>query len=264
MKWQRNTIFKAVLEGGLDPAECTFEYDDETSRITHRRSKSSFLIEGSPSKYKVTPVVGDNPPWPAESFTWRNAQERILQWAREAQEDVDMPDLWAELQRDRLILTVGPYEDVENTPFTSAEQVEIAEQLRQVKAYVKTMASLSEAQLASLEWKLDMLRAAAGRMGRQDWRGLVGGVILSVIVQDLVPAQVVQHIFGLLLKALIHVERRDRDRVRDVRPRPFGAAELGETGRGPGPVASKLGVLDAPDLACHGARDERTYTRLRR
>ena len=205
MKWQRNTIFKAVVEGGLDPRECTFEYEDETSRITHRPSQSSFLLEGSPLSYTVTRIVGDNPSFPIGSLGWAAVTELVGYWAKDVKEDVDTPDLWAELQREREALTVGPYDDAENTPFTLAEQAEIAEQLRQVKAYVKTMSSLSEAQMASLEWKLDMLRAAVGRMGRQDWRGVVGGAILGAIVNDLIPAEVVQHIFGMLLKSLIHV-----------------------------------------------------------
>ena len=205
VKWQRNSIFRAVEEGGLDPRECTFAYDDETSRIIHRPSQSYFLLEGSPLSYTATRIVGDNPSFPLGSLSWAAVKERVGRWARDVKEDVDTPDLWAELQREREALTVSPYEDAENTPFTPAEQAEIAEQVRQVKAYVKTMSSLSEGQMASLEWKLDMLRAAAGRMGRQDWRGVVGGAILGAIVTDLIPAEVVQHIFGMLLKALIHV-----------------------------------------------------------
>jgi hypothetical protein len=205
VKWQRNAIFNAVVEGGLDPRECTFDYDDASTRVTHRPSGSYFVLEGDPLRYTGQSVVGDRPPWPLIFFSWLTVPDRVKRWAREVKEDVDTPDLWAELQREREALAVRPYEDAENTPFTAAEQAEIAEQLRQVKAYVKTMSSLSEAQMSSLEWRLDMLRAAVGRMGRQDWRGVVGGAILGAIVNDLIPAEVVQHIFGMLLKGLIHV-----------------------------------------------------------
>jgi|ERR1700736_2067809 len=205
VKWQRNVIFKAVEDGGLDPRECTFEYDDAKSRITHRLSQSYFLLEGSPLSYTVTAVVGDNPSLPLASLGWTAATDRVGRWARDVKEDVDTPDLWAELQRDREALTVGPYEDAENSPFTPAEQAEIAEQLRLIKDYVRTTYTFSVAQMASLDEKLDMIRAAATRMGRQDWRVYVGGLLLGVILQDLVPADVVQHIFVMMLQAVTHV-----------------------------------------------------------
>ena len=205
MKWQRNTIFKAVVEGGLDPRECTFEYEDETSRITHRPSQSSFLLEGSPLSYTVTRIVGDNPSFPIGSLGWAAVTELVGYWAKDVKEDVDTPDLWAELQREREALTVGPYDDAENTPFTLAEQAEIAEQLRQIKNFAKVTYTLSEAQMASLDEKLDMIQAAAGRIGRKDWQILVIGVMSTLIIDRLLPPEAVQHIFATVLQALTHL-----------------------------------------------------------
>lgn len=205
VKWKRNGIFKAVTAGGLDPAECSFDYDDEAARITHRPSGAYFLLEGNPGPWKVTTVVGDLPPWDVGAYIWPDVEDKARRWAEDVRRDVDTPDLWAELQRDRELLTGARYDDVENTPFSQAEQAEIAEQLRQIKGYAKQNYSLSQAQLASFERKLDFIQAAAARMGRRDWQHLLVGVMLGVIVQDLVPADVVQHTFAMLLQALTHL-----------------------------------------------------------
>jgi hypothetical protein len=205
VKWKRNDLFKAITEGGLDPRECTFDYDDAGGRITHVPSESYFLIEGDIGNYNATAVVGENPPWPSESFSWTKVEKRVRRWAEEVKHDVDTPDLWAQLQRERQALTVSRYEDAENTPFSPAEQAEIAEQLRQIKNFAKVTYTLSEAQMASLDEKLDMIQAAAGRIGRKDWQILVIGVMSTLIIDRLLPPEAVQHIFATVLQALTHL-----------------------------------------------------------
>lgn len=205
VKWQRNAIFEAVVAGGLNARECTFDYDDSGARITHEPSESYFLLEGDPGHYTATAVIGEGPPWPFESYSWANVEERVRRWAEQVKEDVNTPDLWAGLQREREILAGGRYEDVENTRFTSDEQAEIAEQVRQIKEFVKKTYSLSEPQMLSLEAKLETIEAAAGRIGRKDWQLLFYGVMFSVIVGGLLPPEAVQNILGMALDAVDHL-----------------------------------------------------------
>jgi hypothetical protein len=204
-KWQRNTIFEAVAAGGLDTRECGFEYDDLEWRISHVPSGSYFLLQGDPGHYTATAVVGDDLPRPAESFTWAKVQERVARWAGEVKTDVNTPDLWAELRRGQGILTGVGYEDVENTRFTSDEQAQIVEQFRQITEFVQRAYPLSEVQSLSIAAKLDDIALAAGRVGRKDWRLLVGGAILSVIIADLLPREAVWDILTMALQGLGHL-----------------------------------------------------------
>ena len=75
----------------------------------------------------------------------------------------------------------------ENTPFTSDEQAQIVEQIQQIKAYMHTTYSVSEAQMLSLEARLDDVAAAAGRVGRKDWGLMLCGVVFGFIVDNVVP-----------------------------------------------------------------------------
>lgn len=202
-KWQRNVIYEAVVAGGLDPRECTFDYGDAGARITHVPSASYFLLEGDITEYTTKAVVGESEKWPVGLRTfWIQVEERVRGWAKEVTEDVDTPDLWAEAQREREILTGARYEDVENTPFTSDEQAAIAEHLRQTKEYVTRTYSLSDAQILHLEAKLDDIAAAAGRMGRKDWTLLVCGALLGAFVQGILPQEAVQDILRMTLDGL--------------------------------------------------------------
>lgn len=120
-KWQSNAIFEAVKAGGLDARECTFDYDDAGARITHVPSDLYFLLEGDPGHYMTTAFVGEepDPPWSSDAFTWPTVEGRVETWSLKVKNDIDTPDLWAEIERAREILTGARYEDVENTQFTS-------------------------------------------------------------------------------------------------------------------------------------------------
>lgn len=205
-KWQRNAIYKAVVAGGLDPRECTFDYADAEARITHLPSASYFLLEGAFDKYIARAVVGDSERWPSGLRTlWIQVEPRVQSWARAVKEDVDTPDLWAELQREREILTGARYEDIENTPFTSDEQAKIAEHLRQIKEYVARTYSLTDAQMRHLEAQLGNITAATDRVGRKDWTLLVYGVVLNTFVDGILPPEAVQDILRMTLDGLSYL-----------------------------------------------------------
>ena len=202
-KWQRNKIYKAVVAGGLDPRECTFDYGDAEARITHVPSASYLLLEGDITEYTAKAVVGESEKWPGGLRTfWIEVEQRVQGWAKEVKEDVDTPDLWAELQREREVLTGARYDEVENTPFNSDEQAAIAVHLRQTKEYVTRTYSLSDTQILHLEAKLDDIAAAAGRMGRKDWTLLVCGALLGTFVQGILPTEAVQDILRMTLDGL--------------------------------------------------------------
>lgn len=205
LKFKRNSIYKAVVEGGLDAAECDFAYDDTDWRVSHPPSGSYFLIRSDGGKYTTTRVVGEGPPWPSQSYTWTSVPDKVKRWAEEVRLDVDTPDLWAELRRTQRVLTGAGYEDDENTPFTPNEQAEILAQLGEIKELIERSDILSEQQMLSVEARLDVLAEAAARAGRRDWRLMFGGVILGLIVQQLVPQDVVSNIVEMVSNGLGHL-----------------------------------------------------------
>lgn len=202
-KWQRNVIYEAVVAGGLDPRECTFDYGDAGARITHVPSASYLLLEGDITGYTAKAVVGESEKWPVGLRTlWIEMEQRVQGWTREVKEDVDTPDLWAELQRDREVLTGARYDEVENTPFSLDEQAAIADHLRQTKGYVLRTYSLSDPQILHLEAKVDDIAAAAGRLGRKDWTLVVCSVLLGTFVQGILPPEAVQDTLRMTLDGL--------------------------------------------------------------
>jgi hypothetical protein len=199
----RNPIIEAVENGGLAPRECTFDFDDDGGCcITHASSGSSIVMEVRFGHHTMTTVVGEGASLQLEAFIWPTVVERVERWARDVKRDVDTPDLLAELQREREILTGTRYDEIGNAPFSSEELAEIAAQLRQIKEYLNTAYALSEVQMLDLEAKLDDIAAAAGRMGRKDWALWVSGALLGAFVQAILPPEVVQHIIRMTVDGL--------------------------------------------------------------
>jgi hypothetical protein len=199
----RNGIIEAVDTGGLEPRECTFDFNDDGGcRVTHTPSGSSFVLGGTFGHFTTTTVVGEGPPGQLDVYSWRAVEVRVERWAGDVKRNAETTDLWAELQGEREILAGARYQDVENTPFTSDERAEIAEQLREIKEFVRTRYSLSEAEARALEARLDYVEAAGDRMGRKDWRLLFYGQMLDVIIGGLLAPDVVRDILTMALQGL--------------------------------------------------------------
>jgi hypothetical protein len=203
-KWQKNEIFETIQAVGLNPRAFDLEDGEAEVRIKHKWSESYFAIGGGPGHYLVRCVVGDGPIWPFEAYNWQPMIPRIKRWLEEAKHDLEMPDLWAELQREAGLLGAKSDEVIENTPFTPDEQKEIARRLKELAQRARRTHSLSEAQMGVLNAKLDYLANAAGRLGRIDWRNVFVGVIITFILAATLPPESVHDILLGLFRAIGH------------------------------------------------------------
>jgi len=69
---------------------------------------------------------------------------RCSGWVSEVKNDLDTPDLWAELWRQADLLRGAYTEAGDNTPFTRQEQEEIERRLRELEAQVMQTSSFPE------------------------------------------------------------------------------------------------------------------------
>jgi hypothetical protein len=205
-KFQRNAFFREIEAGGLDPNECDLTEGAAEVRISHKQSGSYFLVADDALRYTGSYVVGTSTFLrPYVVFTWPKLTGMLRRWAREVKDDIDTPDLWAELQRERESFTDARYQTVENTPFTPNEREEITKQLQEIREYAKNTYSLSIEQMSRLEERLDDAEEATRRIGRKDWRLLFLGAMLTLIVAGLVPPEAIQHLLAMALDGLDHL-----------------------------------------------------------
>jgi hypothetical protein len=230
-KKQRNQLFTAVAESGINAAE----FDLRVNDVEHFVDLPSLLQRGealdddwfivivhipSESKFKIYQIsrlqieaptffawwkVGTDPSQPAYRLEWPNVLNMAAIWASDIKDYFGTPDLWEEMFAQRELLAEASSERLENTPFTTAEQTTISAQLNEIKSYVKENLSLTREQFAEVEARIDEAEAASRRVGRKDWLLLFLGTTVQLYVTAMVPATTVQHITALVLQGLGHL-----------------------------------------------------------
>jgi hypothetical protein len=195
-------IFKAIQAVGLDPNEFDLEDLDDGVRIKHKRSASYFIVRSEIGYYVGQYLVGDGVVWPTNPTSWQTLMPRISRWLEEVKQDLDTPDLWAELKREAQLLGADSSVVTENTAFTVDEQREVARRLKELGEYVSDMHSLSKTQRQVLEEKLDYLIDASARLGRKDWLIIFMGTILSFVLTATFAPESARTIFTTFLRGV--------------------------------------------------------------
>jgi len=147
-----------------------------------------------------------DPPRSAECTGWSELRAQFGSWADEIREVSETPDLWAELKHAPKILTAVQQREISNALFTPAEQAEISARLDHANDAVRREnPDLTGEQLAAIQQTMDEIKEASTRVGRKDWAMLANGALLGLIVNDVVPAHVVQSLFSMLITGIGHL-----------------------------------------------------------
>jgi hypothetical protein len=215
-KPQRNSVLEAILDEGLSPAD--FQWLEQLTEVS-QHGKPPFLVQAllhEPTRagfafdldmsyrhhYAVFYPGREGPTELINAGDWQTELSYVRVWLPLVKELHETPDLWAELEQQRDLM-IG--EAVENTPFTAVEQEQIAAQLTEAKEYVRANVELEPEQLNRIEAQLDYLVEAAKRSRRIDWRNLLVGSLLSLVMQAVLPAQPVVQLLYIVLRGLGHM-----------------------------------------------------------
>lgn len=204
-KWQQNLIFEAVQSARLSPGEFDCDFGADESAFRHRPSGAYFVVGGDAGDYVTRYLAGDSPVEERTGLSQYRLMQQVQLWLAAVKRDIETPDLWGQLQRDADLLGAVSDEDIDNTPFTPAEQAEIAGQLQELGDYVRRTYSPSESQMRLLDERLNYLAAATSRVSRKDWLIMVAGVILGYVLTVALPPEAAVHVLGTLLTNIRHV-----------------------------------------------------------
>ena len=127
--------------------------------------------------------------------TWDKQLARFNSWLDLVREELETPDLWGQLDDvRRLVDSWG----VENSPFTEAEQSEIARRLGALESKIEDEFSLAHQELAGVQEGIANLVGASRAAGRRDWLIMVIGTFFSLVL----PRGVAEHLLGTAFDAL--------------------------------------------------------------
>jgi hypothetical protein len=215
---RKNAILQHIQAAGLDLRD--FVWTEEPSEITQvGLGHDPFTVEAlvhQPTGYWFCFDVDDasGSPWAIylpgrdgvkrreQAGSWDYVFVYVEQWIAFVKQEHEAPDLWAELRRQRELI-IG--EHVENAPFSPHEVAQIAAQLNETKEYVRAHFELEPGQYEVIASRLEYLEDASQRVGRNDWRNLLIGSFLSLVIQAVLPVEAVQQLLFVVLRGLSKV-----------------------------------------------------------
>jgi hypothetical protein len=198
-KTKKNEILVEVRAAGFDPTE--FQWSVSTMHrgsqeiLLHGATDSYFDFIFDSSSWRAVWKPDEEAPVDGGNFgAWNNLMVAARRWLNALRAEVDAPDLWAELERERDALLRPTLIEAANTPFSGEERVLISAQIRELKEYVAAAYELSADQQRELEARLDYVESASRRMGRFDWWNLFAGALINLVLAAIVPPHAVQAI----------------------------------------------------------------------
>jgi hypothetical protein len=187
---QKNTIFKLLTEAHFDPAD--FEWTEhplnEDTSMGIVQSRASTLFH-RPTQYYFTFgriysrfVPGTKNKVEAKARTNDAPADCFRLWLRRLRQEVDAPDLWATIGQEKALSTAAASADLDNRPFTAAEQALIIARLNETKRHLLDGQQFTAEQAELVAQRFEYLKESSTRMGRKDWFNVLYGGLITVIV----------------------------------------------------------------------------------
>lgn len=193
LKSQRNQIISFLDRANISLGQYRINEDSSSTTVSVTDSTSNsyyfqirvggnhfhYVISMRPGVEKVTD----------SSFTdeWSSVANTFSTWVRLVRREIDLPDLWAELQQSAQLFasTATPSDD----KFTRAELAEVQGQLRLLQKSFTT-AALPEAARQKLIELTQTAAVKAEGLTKKDWQNwIIGGFISAITALALNPTQ---------------------------------------------------------------------------
>jgi hypothetical protein len=199
-------VFEVLRENGVDPADCSLDADTAPIRLHHHPTGSKFNFVDHGDNWEINFEVMDGPHDSySEVESWNSVLAELDEWASEVKYVNEHADLWAELEATPRVLAAAQAADASNAPFTADEQAEIFKRIDEITEAAQEKFALTDEQSAAVNETLHEVKEAVTRVGRKDWIMLANGALLSLILNDLVPAQAVRGIISMLVTGIGHI-----------------------------------------------------------
>lgn len=186
---ERNAVFKWLTDRQFNPGD--FEWSEaeqpehyrrnhdehfKVSVLTHRRTKY-FFIFGSGIYVIYSPSTDRKPNVQEHMNDWMLRHECFNVWLNRLEYEIDAPDLWASIGQgqEKALPTAAASRNLDNRPFTDAEQSLIATKLDEIKRSLLEGQQFAAEEAAIIEREVGYLKESSGRLGRKDWLNVLYG-----------------------------------------------------------------------------------------
>ena len=197
-KTQKNRILKLIREFGPPPEDFTWKEKKHEERFHGSILPYEVsVLEHRPTRCYCIFGVHDITTSPGirkriEDFSheddWGKKESICGRWLVDLREEVEAPDFWASIGKEKLLPAATISATIENDPFTVTDQRLILAKLDEIHKYVLESRLFAVAEMASIEKEFAYLKESAQRQGRKDWlHALLGGLVGLLVTLALEP-----------------------------------------------------------------------------
>ncbi len=218
-KTQRNDVLQIIHAAKLSAPD--FEWQEKTlapiplvadeglvSVLVHMPTGYFFLFDAR-NRHMVefspgveTPSDGGSP------GAWAGVLQYVGRWAARLKQEVDAPDLWAEIGKERALLDAASGAGGNNTPFTEDERPAVVAKLAELQRFIETTTSANAGFQKFVKERFEYLEGAVGRLGRSDWLHTLIGVLATIAFSGMLTGDSVRELFRFVGDAFAGFFRR--------------------------------------------------------
>ena len=222
---EKDVIFRFVQHSGL-PVSCfewreNLRFEEPVMNMGMSQTKASVLLY-VPSEFTYTFGQFSDQLFPGvmERIERRDVykknglagrlrlrNEAILDWLKRVKEEVNAPDLWAEMQKSREFLGAASTTQ-NNEHFTEKDKLFLSERFAELATALEKRHDLPPEQVKAIEDGFANIVKAMDTFGKKDWFNLATGILVNVVIGvALAPAAAndLLHRFSALARPLFDI-----------------------------------------------------------
>src|SRR5574341_518982 len=204
LKTQRNKIFEAIREVGMNPSE--FEWAEAGSvfvpnrkvpMLRHTSAQFHCVLATQDCEYfMLTYSPGATQKMQSDAVNSFEAMIVTLsRWASNLKREIEAPDLWAAAYEESKFTEAASATEASNEAFSVEEQKYISAQLYELEEYIRKTHNLTDEQLEFVKRRISYLEEDRKRQGRQDWIHTTIGVLFTIAFSLGLPGEAVRELF---------------------------------------------------------------------
>ncbi len=197
---QRNEIFAAIQQAGLDPASFKENFTEKPTGyfIVPVGGKGVwFRVQQIGSSYKIDgrPGFDGRLNFQYERPYWSDVFSYLADWLQAVKNELNIPDLWADLQANARLF--APTSEAPEEVFTPDEARQLRIQLQHIQQQLLT-AGLPEAAARQLAQTVREAGEKAERFTKKEWQGWFIGSMISAMTSLAMSPDSVKVVYQIL------------------------------------------------------------------
>jgi hypothetical protein len=209
LKSQKNEIYDLIVKHDLSPSDFVIEQSKELAivlsggeetTITHSSSyyikftlvENKNTIQVSPGKEKLVEL------WKTD-YSWESKKKILVQWLNNLKYELTQEDKWLKFWETKNYLDIQ-YTGDDNIKFSYQEVLQIKEATNKAKELILQL-DLPANDGEIINSKLDYIAERCENMNKVDWKNILVGTLVSLIVQLALSKEVAVQIWEIFKQA---------------------------------------------------------------